>query len=48
MENKLAMDAFEGVLALAESGCDVVAAYMRTELLARTRQLAVARAAERA
>ena len=41
------LDAFESVADLAQTGCATIAAFMREQLLERTRQLAVARAAER-
>lgn len=47
MEDKLPLDSFEGVLTLAQSGCDIVAKFMRAELMQRTRHLAVARAVEK-
>lgn len=46
MEGKIPVERVEEVMALAQGGCDTIAAFMREELLQRTRHLTVARAAE--
>ena len=43
MDNKIAVDVFEGVYGLAEQGCKAVAQYMRQQLLAHVQRLAVMR-----
>ena len=43
MDNKIAIDVFEGVYGLAEQGCKAVGQYMRRELLAHVQRLAVMR-----
>lgn len=43
MDNKIAIDVFEGVYGLAEQGCKAVAQFMRRELLAHVQRLAVMR-----